>query len=332
MEAFAIGDLHFDGPLSRLIPNHELVIVNELNKVAEAARRKGVQNLFLLGDICHTPRMSYESNLAFLGWLQSLSHDFTVHCILGNHDMFSTQPEAGHSLQLLEMMNLRHVYVYTKPTKKKIDGALVNFMPWPAQKFRKGMLNVAHIERKGSMSDSGVRFKGKEMPDDNCYCVIGHLHTQQTVRRAYYPGSLLQTTFGEQEKRYYAHITSDGNEFDIQYVRHKPSIVLRTIVVNKKSDLRELPSDPNILIRLIIADGLDISKAQLSKYPNVVKVRGFSSKEDLQQVVTEDLAEGLDIKIKTKDFLLKYLSLQNVDHSMRKDALRVWKDIVWSRK
>lgn len=327
MEAFAIGDLHFDGPISRLVEHHEQFIVRELTKVANAARNKGVQNLILLGDTGHSPRMSYESQLAFLGWLKSVK-DLSVHCILGNHDMFSENPDAGHSLQLIQKLGLKHFHLYTEPTVVKIEGQWVNFLPWPHKSFDPKFLNIAHIERRGSQSDSGRIFRSEELSDGKEYAVIGHLHTNQTVRNSFYPGTLYQTTFGESEKKYYAHIQYNGKrDLEIQYVRHKPDILLRTVIINSKADLAKIPKDPSILVRLVVADGVDLSKSRTLQYPNVVKVRGFATKEDLQSVVAEELSDGLDVKIKTYDFLRQYLRIHNISPEERKRAVRLWKSI-----
>lgn len=326
MEALAIGDLHFDGPISRLIEHHENFIVGELNKVTKAARNKGIQHLILLGDIGHSPRLTYESQLAFIGWLRSIA-GLQVHCILGNHDMFSVEPSAGHSLQLIQSLGFPNFHLYCEPKVVELEGKPVNFLPWPHVSFRKNMLNVAHVERKGSRSDSGREFKGTELSDGKEHAVIGHLHTNQTVRNSYYPGTLYQTTFGESETKYYAHI-SYNKDLEIQYVRHKPAVVLRTLVINSKKDLSKIPDDPNILVRLVVGDGVDVSSANLRKYKNVVKIRGFSNKEDLQEVIAEELSDGINVKIRTYDFLKQFVKTQNVEPVVRKQAMKLWHNIV----
>lgn len=320
MEAIAVGDLHFDGPIASLLQNHEQYVVKSLDRIVETARKKGIRHLILLGDMGHSPRIKYESQIAFLQWLHRNS-DIKVWAILGNHDKFSEETEAGHSMQLIVAAAPPNFTLITEPQNIKIDGAPFRFLPWPHASFSKKRMNIAHVERRGTKGESGREFKSESFPDGPEWAVVGHLHTRQRVKNAYYPGTLYQTTFGETEEKFYAHIRYEDNTWSVRFVPFKSPWILRTITVHSKADLKNLPTDKTTLIRLVVSDGTDLTPKLLSKYPNIVKVRPFKSKAELEEILMEDLQDGQSISIRTRDLLTSYMKQNKVKKRMRRHAL-----------
>ena len=114
MNAIGIGDLHLTsslgkGGLSSYIKDHDQMVAREVKKALKWARDRQVKQVFLYGDICEGTRLSYDGMLALL---KILRLPFEFHIILGNHDLFSEDPAAGHSLQLIKEFDLPNVHFY----------------------------------------------------------------------------------------------------------------------------------------------------------------------------------------------------------------------------
>lgn len=324
MEAIAIGDLHFDGDIAKHVPDHHLMIGREVDKACKWARKRGISNVILLGDLCEAPRMSYESMME-LNALFARNDGMMFYTILGNHDMYSENPKDGHSMQVLKALgNIPNLTLFTKPADVEIDGAPVRFLPWPSTKFSKKALNIAHVERLGAKTDSGKAFKAKSLPDGKEVCIIGHLHTKQKVRRAYYPGTLYQTNFGERKEKFFAHIQFNSVlDFEIEFIPFKPEYVLHNVVIESKADLKKIPKDETQLVKLIVGDGVDVDPNDWANMSNVVRVTPFKTKEELVDALTEDLVEGTAITIETDDFIEAWFAESNTDPDLAAHALKV---------
>jgi DNA repair exonuclease SbcCD nuclease subunit len=329
MEAVAIGDLHFDGDIAKYVSDHHLMIGRMVDKVCRWARKRGIRNVFFLGDACEGPRMSYESMMELHDTLRR-NKDMEFWAIPGNHDLFAEDPAAGHSLEvLLKLSRIKNFHFFTKPADVDIDGALVRFLPWPSAKFSKKALNIAHVERKGSRADTGRVFKNEDFPDGKEICLIGHLHTKQKVRRAYYPGTLYQTNFGEREEKFFAHVSFNSVlDFEIEFIPFKPEYVLHNMVISSRSDLKKVPKDEHQLVKLIVDDGVDVDPSDWANKSNVVKVTPFKTKEELVDALTEDLVDGTSIVIETDDFIEAWFAESNIDPELQAHALKVRRRIL----
>lgn len=315
MEALGIGDLHLDGPFTKLVPEGATVICNEVQKIIDWGRKRGINRVFFYGDVCDTPRMSYESYRAFAKLLRS-NPNTEFHMILGNHDKFAVQSEAGHSLELIKdlldvMEALPNVNLYTEPTDVEIEGVPVRFLPWPSRAFSKRMLNVAHIETAGSKSDSGKLMDPEGLYDGNAVILAGHLHTEQVVRNTYFSGTPFQQNFGESTKKYFHHIRFESvKDYEIEKIRTRPQYLLHNILVKSKRDLELIPDSPTDLVKLIVRDGADVDATAWANKPNVVKTTGYRSREELEAVLTADLAQSEQITVDTTAFFMAWLETQ----------------------
>lgn len=327
-EFIGIGDLHTTnqagrGGLSKYIPNHDQFVFSEVQKVINYACDKGIKHVFLYGDLCEDPRMGYSGTRGLIR-LSRRNKDITFHAILGNHDKFAEESVHGHSLELLQEFNFSNFKIYTEPTVVEIEGVKVNFLPWPSTDFRKGMLNVAHTEVRGSKSDAGKAFDGDAFPKTNAVVVMGHLHTNHRVRNTYYAGTLYQTNFGESLKKYFHHITYDSDdEYEVRSVRHKPKYTLHTVVVDSKKP--KIPDSKYKLVKLIINDGIDYTPPVQS---NIVMVKPYKTKSELTQILTEDLLVGQEIIIRSKDFFVEWLAAAPYSDAEKKAIQRVRKRVL----
>lgn len=334
MEALGVGDLHLDGPFTKLVPEGAKVICNEVQKIVKWGRKRGINRVFFYGDICDTPRMSYEAYRAFSKLLRD-NPDTEFHMILGNHDKFAVQSEAGHSMELvkdlLEIMEaLPNVHLYTEPTDVEIEGVMVRFLPWPSRAFSKSMLNVAHIETAGSKSDSGREMDPEGLYKGNAVIVAGHLHTEQVVRNTYFSGTPFQQNFGEGLKKYFHHIRFESvSDYDIEKIRTRPEYRLHNIVVKSKRDLESIPDDPHDLVKLVVRDGADVDATAWANRPNVVKTTGYRSREELEAVLTADLAQSEQITVDTTAFFKAWTEAQTeISEEDRSELIKLRRSIL----
>lgn len=332
-EFVGIGDLHFPdaggiGGLAKYLDNPSEFIRQEVEKVLAWATKKGVTNIIFYGDISENPRMSYEGHLALISIFQT-HPDLRFFVILGNHDKLGPNSADGHSLEVLCRLNFPNVTFITEETTLTIDKARVHFMPWPCSTFDKKALNVAHIEVKGSKSDSGRVFDSEELTKTSAVACIGHLHTAHKVKNAYYSGTIYQTNFGEGVKKYFHHIRFRSvDDYEIEYIPHKPQYRLYTVIVHSKSDLKSLSTDPNDLIKLVIEDGADIEPSDYDQRSNIVIVKAYRSKAELESIIVEDLTSVQELEIRSTDFFNKWLSVQDIQPDLKKKVTKLRKSIL----
>jgi hypothetical protein len=331
-EAIGIGDLHLTdtagkGGLAAYIKNHDEVVMQLVTQCLQFAKKRGIKNVFLYGDLCEGTRMSYQGQLALIG-LFNTNPNFVFHIILGNHDKIAELSSMGHSLQIIQAMNLFNVKIYEEDTVVTFGDAKVNFMPWPSTAFKKrsDLLNVAHVDVQGAKSDSGRLFDSDKLSDTKALSVIGHIHTMQKIRNTYYSGTLYQTNFGESQEKFFHHLVFDGS-WEIFNIPVKPIYTLHSVEVSSKKDLKSLPASPTDLIKLILLDGCEITAADYGQL-NVVKVRSVKGEKDLALARIEDLTSGSEIEISSKEFFVEWLRNQNVDRELKKQAVRLRKQLL----
>lgn len=300
MEAVAIGDAHYDGNIFNLVEDGPSFVTNELRGPCNYAVEHGVAHIFMLGDTCCKPRMSYESHIALLALIDEYP-TLHFHFVLGNHDMYGEDPRAGHSLQLLMRARRPNVSIYVKPTRKLIDGCKVQFLPFPHRKFDPAALNIAHVDVAGAVNDNGRPVKSTDT--STAVAVIGHIHTSQRVRRSYYPGTLYQTRYGEKEAKFFAHVRFNSpKDYNVQLVRHDPAVLLRTLIVKSREDIENADPSPHILYRLIVRDGADVTQEDWA-HLTTRQTNTFKTKEDLKAIMNVDHSQGEAIRISIPEFL-----------------------------
>ena len=330
-EFICIGDLHLTtsnakgglrGGLSAYVKNHDEFVIDLIkDQPLRYAAKRGIKNIFLLGDLCEHTRLSYEGQLSLMSLLKI--DRFHFHIILGNHDLFGADPTLGHSLQIIKAMNMKNVSIYEDVSDVDLDGAPVRFLSWPNNKFSKSRLNVAHIDVKGARSDSGRIFDKDDLPASNAVAVIGHIHTNQKVRNTHYTGTLYQTTFGESENKFFHHVIYEDGIFEIENIAVKPVYRLHTIEVSNKKDLRDIPSSPNDLVKLILLPGCSITAADYA-HLNVQRVRATSTDRDVALARVEDLTNGgSEISISTNEFFSEWLRNQSAPKELKKRAYKL---------
>lgn len=333
MEAVGVGDLHTtnvagQGALSKYIPNPNEMVFDEFQKIVDWARARHIHNVIQAGDVCDGPRMSYEAMLALSAFLRR-NDDMNFHFMLGNHDMYGETPAAGHSLEIVRQFKLPHVKFHTSPETVKIDGVDVRFLPYPHEDFDTRALNVYHKEVRGAKNDAGKSFDDDVLPASKAVTVAGHLHTAQRIRNTFFMGTPYQTNFGEKLPKYFHHIRFNSvKDYDIELIKHEPKYTLHTVVLNSRDDLKAIPTKPTQFVKLIIQDGADVRASDYAHLSNIVNIRNFRSREELQKAMFEDMTAGQPIHFKTIDFFNAWLDNLDIDEELRLQVRDVRKRIL----
>lgn len=323
LEAVGIGDLHLTdesgkGGLSNYVENCDEYVMTEVDRVLAWARKRNIGNCFLYGDVCENPRMSYDAQIAFSSCIKR-NPDIRFFLIPGNHDKLGADSSLGHSLQLIMLMDLPNLKVFTETTVHKIDGKRVRFCPWPEKKFDREVLNVGHVEVKGSRSDSGRKFEDATSAS-KAVTLMGHLHTPHKVRNTYYSGTLYQTNFGERLPKGFHHIVwNNADDYEILDIPFEPRYKLHNCIIETEADVAALPRGATDLIKLVVKDGADLIVPQL---PNIVITKVFKTKQDLQQILTEDLTQGHALEIKTSSMFREWLEHRKIEPALLKRVMR----------
>lgn len=278
-----IGDLHLSasngyGGLSRYVDNSDQYILEEVQRVLDTAKADGIEQVFVYGDICDGPRMSYNAHLQLLKLLRR-NKDLFFHFILGNHDKLATDSTVGHSLQVLQQFRLKNVAMHLAPEVVDFGDCKINFLSYPFHDFQ-NMLNVCHLDIKGAVTDNGRKVtKGV---DASGYPVVsGHIHSSGDYGSVHYSGTLYQLNFGESADRKGYHIIEcSGTDCCVQYVPFKSKIQLLDLKLPG-----EVPAaDPNKFWRLFCTEDVDPA---VYAHLQVVQIRHAETAEQLEVQFTD---------------------------------------------
>lgn len=334
-EFVAVGDLHFD-KLARLFPDRHIeLLIGEMHKPMQYALKKGIRNVIFLGDVAENPRLSYESLCAYIKFLHVYDGKLNIYTILGNHDF----AENGvHSLQpLIALQELKMFKTVKFATTPKVIGkeVKINLSPYPFTEPVKNALNIGHFEVSGSIRDNGRVIK--EAHDVGNYdWVMGHLHTPHDVGKyVHFVGTLAQKNFGESLPKSFTHVKvrMSGGKLQKQLVRipNDPVFKLFNLKVESKSDLKEISKNPNYLYKLFVQSKYDISLKDLEKYPNIVDVKGFTTKDELTALMDEEFIEMREQNLilpSVTENLRAYLKSKGADKKQISRAMEITKDLL----
>lgn len=325
MDFVGIGDLHLSsqngrGGFSRFVEQSDEYILSEVDRVLDYARENAITAILIYGDICDGVRMSYRAHLQLLAFFRR-HKDLDFHVILGNHDKFAKDSNLGHSCEILEKVHLPNVHIYDKPKVVTFeDDARVNFLPYPYTDFKKGMLNVCHLDINGALMDNGKPAKSEVKAKKGCTIVSGHIHSSSNFKSVFYSGTLYQLTFGEDINRKGFHVINmEDDSIEVTYVPFKPKYELRTEIVKDASILESL-SSKNVFYRFLLPeDGEEIDPAAYA-HLKVVEVKRWGSKaelSDLQTLSIEFQELDLDVSSVLESILQKQYKKEEVEKILK---------------
>jgi DNA repair exonuclease SbcCD nuclease subunit len=334
MEMICVGDLHLTdskgkGGLAKYLEDDaDAFVLREFQKACDYARKKHVKYIVQAGDVCDSPVMSQRAMLLLIDFIRR-NEDLTFFFISGNHDSISEDTTLGNSLEILQKVGFPNAYFFTKPKSVKFGDTKVRFLPWPSEDFDPEALNIYHKEVRGALNDGGRAFDDETLPASQAVTVAGHLHTSHRVRNTWYIGTLYQTNFGEKSKKYFGHIRfNSAKDFDVELIPTYPEYTLHNVILESRDDLKNIPTDPKSLVKLIIQDGADVHTADYAGMANIVQIKNFGSRADLQQVLAEELAGAEAVSFDPKEFLIAYMGTQGIEESEQQEILALQERII----
>jgi len=299
MKAIFVGDLHL-GSLNKYFPNHpnpDDFIYEALEKVFSYAREENIKHIIYLGDIFDNPLPLPTSVIRFTKFnLKNLSKwkDLNLYLIPGNHD-YEKQGDTSLRIPMyiksLGVMDRFHIF--SQPSKIKVEKIPFQFLPWPFHKRLEGSASVivAHITLNGHVMNSGYKAKNKiEVEVGKDVWVVGDIHERCKVKKGFYhPGTLYQTRSDEKLPKGFTIMTasklkSGKLKTNFKFMPIDPPHRLETKIIEVKEDFDNLTNQPNIAYKLFISEGIRIPSDLRSRFPNIWKIEGYKSKEDLKKV------------------------------------------------
>lgn len=345
LKMVGIGDLHLDGPLRHYVENANKVILDDVRSVIDANLAIGYGNVVaLLGDLFHSYTPSIDNGLSLLVELFTSYPKTTFLIISGNHDVDSIEENPRNALRHLEVMVrcnlLKNVIVALDHPINLSDEVAADspirglrLLPFPHQSTDKRRLNLMHVEVAGAVTDNGSRSRTEYTPKRDV-CLVGHLHTHQVVRNAHYPGTLYQTTFGEQPRKFYTRIRWDLNEgvagAVFEHVQFAPSYRLVTEVVNTLKEYKSLckrlqVAEERVLYKVVVNRELVLPDNPFSDFPCVVKTNPFKTESELRAVLSEDIdlaqSEGAVHTIDLNSAVGSWLERNDVPADLQRRAI-----------
>lgn len=171
-------------------------------------KEKKIDTIIVCGDIFDTRQnINVQTDNVVIDLFKNTFKDFTVHVIVGNHDIFHTTTTEVHSLKAIDL--LPNVTVYDKPTEVKFDNEVVLMLPWITDykdfsqlvlnnyKYCFAHLDIVGFDMGGRMSDAGLTITDVANKFEHTY--TGHYHHRshrefQSGQTITYIGSPYQIT------------------------------------------------------------------------------------------------------------------------------------------
>lgn len=305
VDFLAVGDLHLMGLRSLFGPLGDDYILRSVDKALSYARSNNIKAIIVLGDIFDNPHPTKDVMVKLLTYFYS-NKDLNFYMILGNHDIENTEI---HSLPLFEFLSqsqlLPNLKVYTVPTFERVENIPFCFLPWPHIKLIETKTkrpsitcNIAHIALKGAKANNGRPLtEGFSLKTNKDYWIIGDLHAYQKYnKKIIYPGTMFQKNFGEGLPKGFLHVTatlSKTKELVGMVWRFKPIdpvFLLENLKIESLEDLEKVEYNKKSvkLYKLFVSADCVLPQDLLTKYPNIVSVRGYKSVVDLSQIMSDN--------------------------------------------
>lgn len=299
---------HFDDCLDRQMA--------EIDKIYKYAVSKGINHLFVAGDISDTPVLSYSAYIALYTLLKRYDGVINTHYIAGNHDFAETGKTSLNLFQLLcDNKVFKTFNIYLEPTQDKIEDTYVNFIPYPSLESlpcKRGALNICHVEYNGALGDNGRKLRVKAdnefTQDDRDFTISGHIHQYQLLekKRALYCGNPYQKNFGEKLPKGFVRFESESTKsilnFDHRFINGNPAFVLKQLTIEDARDFEKLKSSDSIRYKLWVGKDVRVPDDLMSRFPNITggifdletkkKTESIVEREKIQSH-TFDLTHGL---------------------------------------
>jgi DNA repair exonuclease SbcCD nuclease subunit len=234
-----IGDPHFK-------VENVLEVKQFMEKILVVLEYKKPSFIVILGDILHTHEKIHTDamNMAYK-FINAINKISKTYILVGNHDMISNQIFLTPDHWMNGMKEWKNTIIVDKVIKEEINGNLFVFVPYVyAGRFQEALYSLndddkeyykkakcifAHQEFYGCKMGAIVSIDGDKWDLDNPNIISGHIHNNQKPQEnIYYPGSSIETSFGESQNNIIAFLEfKDENknyfleEIDLKLPRKK---------------------------------------------------------------------------------------------------------------
>lgn len=297
LRAISTSDWHLEG-LKRLFPNDHIERqLSEIDKIYEYAFKNGIKHVFVPGDISDTHKMAWPTYFALYAFFKKWDEYLTTWYISGNHDFEEIHKTSIDFLKRLsEDGTFKNLKIITKPEQRKIDGIVVNFLPFPARKSiksKKPCLNFVHEAFNGAVGDNGrvMKIKDEIKLGKDDFTIGGHIHQYQYLKkkRTILNGNPFQKNFGESLPKGFIDFTARYNSkgslvVEHEFVNNRPNFVLESVLIEKLADFAQLRTDDNIRYRLYVDPTVTVPTDLRVKNPNVMQILDSQGKKKLKEL------------------------------------------------
>jgi DNA repair exonuclease SbcCD nuclease subunit len=279
LSGLCLGDLHFE---KFKFCSYEKSVSFTLASIENAQRtaiENNITNIFQMGDIFDNPFPKQKTLELFISQILKYPK-LKWWFILGNHDISDNET---HSLKLLEYIQsiggVLNMKIQSAPSIEKIDGVDCFFAPFPVcdrPEHDRQLLCFGHFSVNGFVNESGRKIKNhinpKELKRD--FWFLGHEHKYQAKDNIVFVGTPHQMNFGEKLPKgvviFHASYSNTNLEVDYTFIKLKPKIKFKTLIVNSKSDLKKIKK--RIYYR-VFDNSKDTTSGWSKDYPNVIQYK-----------------------------------------------------------
>lgn len=306
LHAVVSSDWHIGG-MKKALTNPLAQQIKEIDKVYQYALKNGIQNVFVPGDIAHSPYLTEDELIALITLLLKYDKSISTYYIAGNHDIASIKKSSLDVLTTIADAGFfKNFKIYNKTTVEKIDGIEVVFLPFPnleIPKTKRPPLVFCHIETAGCIGDNGRPLKSGHdeqlVRQKGDYLISGHIHKHQYMssKRILYVGSLYQTNFGESLPKGWLDIKVEYKEgrrlrVDFDQIDSRPNFILETKVIQSSEDWESISEETGVRYKVLVEEGIVVPKDISQQLKNIISITGLKkSKVEMESVIetTRDL-------------------------------------------
>lgn len=303
VSCFIFTDVHFSGKN----PDQENKFIEACTKAAKKAKPDFIVDM---GDLLHWHNMCDQAPFnRMIKLLNNMREIAPVYKIIGNHEL-ADQSEfqtSSHFYNLFKQIN--NITIVDKAQIATINDFDFFFTPYVPKGTLFNALNsiegvgwdtciagFGHQEIKGAKQGAYTSEDGDEWEITYPPFITGHFHEEQVYDNVLYPGSSIQTSFGETHKKYVWKMTFDGDTFDINKIDLKLRSKKTFYVDIDKINNFDLTKGKTVDIRLNIKGTLeqmkvfrksekylDIKKAGIKIVENISREKFDTKKKSNQQ-------------------------------------------------
>jgi len=287
LHAVSTSDWHLEALRAYFPFDHIERQLKEIDKVYEYAGNKGLNKVFVPGDISDKSTMGGDTHIQLLKFFTKYDGVMDTYYVSGNHDIHDQHKTSMDFFKALcDIGYFKTFHIFQQSEQRIIDDITCNFVAYPSNEVipsKQPCLNFAHVEYAGAIGDNGRPMRKASsrhtisVPKRD-YTVSGHIHKHQEMKkeRAIYVGNPYQKNFGEDQTKgfieFKAAVVKGKMKFKYQQIRTKPEFSFNTIEINEQADFAKISKSRGALTRLYLSDEVLLPEDLRMRYPNIAQI------------------------------------------------------------